>query len=186
MSDIRIASIYAKSLLELAVEKGVLEEILQDVKQLLQLAGQNRELELALKSPIITADKKLSILKAIMGADVNPMMVKFFEIVTRKNRSNVLLKTFQEFEKKYNKFKGIQVAEVTTTFALTDELRSKFIQLVKEISGLEQVQLVERINPDLIGGFILKVNDKQLDDSISSKLRKLRQNFAERHFVKKY
>lgn len=186
MSDVKVASRYAKSLLELAVEKNILEEVMKDVKQFLSIASENRELVLALKSPIINSDKKLSILKAVMGTGTQSLIMIFFDLVTRKNRANVLVETFKEFEKQYNAQKGIQVAEVTTTFALTDELRSKFIQIVKEISGLEQVQLVENINPELIGGFILKVNDKQLDDSISSKLRKLRQNFAQRYFVKLY
>jgi F-type H+-transporting ATPase subunit delta len=186
MSDIKVASRYAKSLLELAVEKNILEDVMKDVKQFLAIASENRDFVLALKSPIVNSDKKLAILKAIMGTGTQPLIMIFFELVTRKNRANVLVDTFQEFEKQYNSHKGIQVAEVTTTFALTDELRSKFIQIVKEISGLEQVQLVESINPDLIGGFILKVNDKRLDDSISSKLRKLRQNFAQRYFVKQY
>ena len=74
---------------------------------------------------------------------------------------------------------GIQVAEVTTTFPLTTDLKKSFVEIVKDISGLDKVELVEKINKDLIGGFVLKVNDKLLDDSISGKLRTLRLRFAQ-------
>ncbi len=80
---------------------------------------------------------------------------------------------------------GIQVADLTTTFPITEELRAKFIATVKEISGLEKVELNEKINADLIGGFVLKVNDRQLDESLSSKLRALRLEFSQNHYESK-
>lgn len=81
---------------------------------------------------------------------------------------------------------GIQVAEVTTTLPLTEELRKSFVEIVKEISGLDKVELIEKIDQSLIGGFVLKVNDKLLDDSLSGKLRNLRLKFAQRYFVKMF
>jgi F-type H+-transporting ATPase subunit delta len=77
------------------------------------------------------------------------------------------------------------VAEVTTTFPLDDKLRAEFSKIVLEISGMKEVKLSEKVNPDLIGGFILKVNDRQLDESLSSKLRALRVQFAENHYESK-
>jgi len=184
MSDIKVASRYAKALLELSVEKNQLEAVMGDVHQLLSVASENRDFVLMLHSPIVSTDKKLNILKLIFGKTSNKITLTFFEIVTRKNRSNVLLSTAREFQNQYNLHKGIQVAEVTTTFPLTAELRESFVEIVKEISGLEKVELIEKINKDLIGGFVLKVNDKLLDDSISGKLRILRLRFAQRYFVK--
>jgi F-type H+-transporting ATPase subunit delta len=110
--------------------------------------------------------------------------MSFFDLVTRKNRSNVLIPTAQEFLRQYNEYKGIQVAEVTVTLPLTEDLRKEIIEIVKEISGLQKVELVEKIDKSLIGGFVLKVNDKLWDDSISGKLRKARMKFAQRYFVK--
>lgn len=186
MSDVKVASRYAKALLELAVEKNQLEEVNRDVNQLLDIAAQNREIVLLLNSPIVNSDKKHNVLKALFEKSGNAITLSFFDIVTRKNRSNNLISTAKEFKKQYNQHMGIQVAEVTTTFALTDDMKEQFKSVVKEISGLEKVELVEKINKELIGGFVLKVNDKLLDDSISGKLRLLKLEFAKRYFVKMY
>lgn len=186
MSEIKVASRYAKSLLELSVEKNQLEAVMADVHQLLSIASENRDFVLMLHSPIVSADKKIKILKILFGKTANPITITFFEIVTRKNRSDVLLTTANEFLRQYNLHKGIQVAEVTTTLPLTADLKKSFIEIVKEISGLDNVELVEKINKDLIGGFVLKVNDKLLDDSLSNKLRILRLRFGQRYFVKTY
>ena len=186
MSNIKVASRYAKALLELAIEKNALEAVIGDMKGLLSIAEQNREVGLALNSPIVTYDKKFNILKGLLGKTAHHITMSFFDLVTRKNRSNVLITTAQEFQKQYNEYKGIQVAEVTVTLPLTEALKKEIIEIVKEISGLEKVELVEKIDKSLIGGFVLKVNDKLWDDSLSGKLRKARMNFAQRHFVKLY
>ncbi|PRY89213.1 ATP synthase F1 subunit delta [Mongoliibacter ruber] len=184
MSDIKVASRYAKALLELAIEKDQLEEVIADVQLLLSIASGNRDFVLMLSSPIVNTDKKFKVLEKLFASSANNITMSFFGIVTRKNRSNVLVSTGREFQKQYNLYKGIQVAEITTTVALDDELRNAVVEIVKEISGLDKVELVEKIDSEIIGGFILKVNDKLLDDSISSKLRDLRLKFAQRYFVK--
>jgi F-type H+-transporting ATPase subunit delta len=186
MSHVKVATRYAKAILGLAIEKNVLDAVVADMKGLLAIAAENRELGLALCNPIITYDKKFNILKALLGNSANEISMTFFDLVTRKNRSNALIPTAEEFLKHYNEHKGIQVAEITTTIPLTSLHRKEFEEIVKEISGLQKVELVEKIDKNLIGGFILRVNDKQLDDSISGKLRNMRMKFNQRYFVKLY
>jgi F-type H+-transporting ATPase subunit delta len=92
----------------------------------------------------------------------------------------------KEFIVQYNLYRSIQVAEVVTTTALTESQRTQLVALVKQISGLKEVQLQEKINPSLIGGFLLNVNDRQLDESISSKLNALRVQFTQNHYEKQF
>lgn len=186
MSNHRVASRYAKSILDLSIEKGLLEEVFADFNSLAEMAKANRELGLALSNPVLTSDKKLKVLKALFAKKSSPLTVPFFEIVSRKNRENILLDVAKEFVAQYNLHKSIQVAEVTTTTVLTDAQRSQLVEVVKQISGLKTVQLVEKINPELIGGFVLKVNDRQLDESLSSKLRALRVQFSQNHYEKQF
>jgi F-type H+-transporting ATPase subunit delta len=186
MSNIRVAFRYAKSLLELSEENNVLEAVKGDFKIFLSIADENRSVGLALDSPIISYDKKFNILKLLLGESANKLTISFFDLVTRKKRSNLLISTAKEFLRQYNVYKNIQVAEITTTLPLTDDLRIEIVNLVKEISGLQTVELVEKIDKDLIAGFVLKVGDKLWDDSISGKLRKARMKFAQRYFVKLY
>ncbi|WP_026953074.1 ATP synthase F1 subunit delta [Algoriphagus mannitolivorans] len=186
MSNHRVASRYAKSILDLSVEKGLLEEVFEDFKALAAMAKANRELGLALSNPVLSSDKKLKVLKALFAKKSSPITIPFFEIVSRKNREDILLDIAKEFVAQYNLHKSIQVAEVTVTTALTESQKTQLVSLVKQISGLNTVQLVEKINPDLIGGFVLRVNDRQLDESLSSKLKALRVQFSQNHYEKQF
>jgi F-type H+-transporting ATPase subunit delta len=186
MSEFRVSSRYAKSLLELSIEKNVLEPVQKDMLLLSSVIASNSDFAQVLKSPIIKSDKKSKVLKAIFGGKSQEMTLAFYDILARKNRADLLIDIAREFQKQYNQYKGIQVAEVTTTFPLTDDLRKQFTASVKEISGKEHVQLVEKVDANIIGGFILKINDRQLDQSLSSKLRNLRLQFSQNHFEKKY
>ncbi|KYG78102.1 ATP synthase F1 subunit delta [Roseivirga spongicola] len=177
MSEYRIASRYAKSLLDLAVEKKVLEEVNKDMQLLTGIAEESRDLVLMLKSPIISHDKKLSVLDKVFKGKVNDMTMSFFTILTKKHREAYLIPVAEEFHHQYNVFKGIEEATITTTFPLNDALRKEFINLVERISS-KKVELTEKIDESLIGGFILKIGDRQIDDSINSKLKALRLEFT--------
>ncbi len=186
MSNHRVASRYAKSILDLSIEKGLLEEVFADFNALAAMAKANHELGLALSNPVLTSEKKLKVLKALFANKSCELTISFFEIVSRKNRDNILVDIAKEFVAQYNLYKSIQVAEVTTTSSLTAAQRDQIVDVVKQISGMKTVQLVEKINADLIGGFVLKVNDRQLDESISSKLKALRVQFSQNHYEKQF
>ena len=186
MSNHRVAYAYAKSLMELAIERGQLEEVYQDFLFLIDLVDSNRDFELAMKNPIVSSDKKLKILKELFEKRIaNKTTISFFEILCRKNRESELTDIAKEVQVQYRQHNSIQVAEVTTTFPLDANLRAEFTKIVLEISGMKTVTLIEKINPDLIGGFILRVNDRQLDESLSSKLRELKAEFSVNHYESK-
>ena len=186
MSVIRVASRYTKSLLDLAIEQGQLEAVHQDMNRLLDLAASNSDFKVMLKSPVINADKKLNVLNALFTNAKSPLTLTFFKVVAQKGRETVLLDIAKEFHRQYNIHSNIQEAEVVTTFPLDEEMRSSFISLVKEISGFEKVELKEKVDSELIGGFVLTVGDKQIDESLSSKLSRLKLKFTQNLYEKKY
>ncbi len=186
MSEIRIASRYAKSLIDLAIEKGVLEEVHNDMQLFAATLKENRDLYLLLKNPIVNSDKKWTILNAVFGAKVNEMTNAFFKIVSRKNRESNLPDVAAQFHVKYNEYKGIIRADVTTTFPLTEPMRLEFVEIVRKISGKKVVELHEKVDKSLIGGYILKVGDRQIDESISSRLTELKSEFSHNPYVKEY
>jgi F-type H+-transporting ATPase subunit delta len=185
MSEIRVASRYAKSLLELAEEKGVLEQVHEDMLLFTNTCDNARSLKLMLRNPIINHDVKLKALRRLFTDKVNQITLAFFEILTRKHRENLLEVIAKDFHRQYNVKMSIDNALVTTPFELTDELRASFKKAVKEISGRE-VELKEIVNPELIGGFILQINDKQVDTSISSRLKELRVKFSENPYIREF
>lgn len=185
MSEYRIASRYAKSLLDLSVEKGQLEEVNKDMMMFSDLVNENRDLLLMLKSPIITHDKKLSILKKLFEGQVNDLTLSIFQILTKKHREAYLPQIAAEFHHQYNLHQGIEEATVTTTFPLSDNLRSEFEKAVAQISN-KGVELTEVVDESLIGGFVLKIGDRQIDDSVSSKLKALRVEFTKNQYEKAF
>lgn len=187
MSERRVASRYAKSLIELAEEKGVLEEVNRDMQFFDSVTKSNRDFELAIRNPIVSNDKKLGILKAIFANKVSDLTFRFFEIISRKNREVILPLIAEEFHAQYNVYKGIVLVKVVTTFPLDEKLRARFKEVVKERFGKE-VELEESVDESLIGGYILTVGDKQIDESLNSKLKGLKLEFSHAHktFVKEF
>ena len=185
MSEFRIASRYAKSLLGLADEQGVLEDVHNDMRMFSGLIEENRDFELLLKSPIVGHAKKLVILNKVFEGQVHDLTLKIFEILTRKHREGFLPAIAIEFHHQYNVRKSIEEATVTTTFPLDDELRKEFKAVITKVSG-KSVELTEKVDEELIGGFVLKIGDRQIDDSISARLRALKLKFSQNPYVKEF
>lgn len=179
MSENKAASRYAKSLIDLATERNALEIIKNDMVLLEQVINQNPELEAILNNPIVPLDKKAGILENVFGSKVNELTSAFYKLVVSKGRSAILFGTSKAFIAQYNALKGIVTANVTSATALTAESRAEIVAIVKKEIGANEVVLKEKVNEKLIGGFILKVGDKQFDASISSGLSKLKKEFAQ-------
>lgn len=172
-----VAARYAKSLIELAKEKNVIEAVYEDMKLFKDTAEKNRGLLLALKSPVVRHEKKLAILKAIFQDKVNPVSFSIFTIITKKNRESILDAIADEFITAYNEYQGIQKATVITSTPLTEELRKQFNNIVATATG-KTVELEEKVDPSLIGGYLLRVNDRQIDASLRSRLNELKLQLA--------
>jgi F-type H+-transporting ATPase subunit delta len=184
MTETKVAKRYAKSLLDLSKERGVLEAVNNDMKLLAHVCETNHDLRVLLSSPIINSDKKLSILKRVFSGKVSDLSMSFFDVITRKGRESHLEGIAMEFTRLYKEYKGIQTAIVTSAVGLDDKLRSDVYKLIKESLNSE-IELIEKVDKDLIGGFILRVGDKQYDASISRDLRLMRQELIDTSYIRK-
>jgi len=186
MADSRVATRYVKSLLGLAVEQGVLEEVHADMQLLDKVCHSNRDFVLMLKSPIVRHEKKKEILTRIFTGKVHKLSMAIIEILTSKNREPILPAIATEFHNAYNVYKGIGKAYVTTTFPIDEKLRNELVGMVKKLSEMQKVEMEERVDKELIGGFILNVGDRQIDASIKNKLKALKITFGENPFLKQF
>ncbi|GAA4510474.1 F0F1 ATP synthase subunit delta [Sphingobacterium thermophilum] len=177
MSVFKVASRYAKSILDLAQEKGILEQVKSEMEEVAKVIKSNSELRAVLANPIIKLDKKQNILKAIFEGKVSPEVSSFFNIMVCKGRGNIIFDTTLEFVRQYNELKGIVKAEVISAQPLSSEnIQTLGNKIAEQINA--SVVLTNKVDSSLIGGFIIKVGDRQLDESVAGKLRKL-----ERHFI---
>jgi F-type H+-transporting ATPase subunit delta len=184
MADLRAASRYVKSLLDLAIEKNVLEKVHTDMLLFSKVYEENKQFALMLRSPVIPHDKKREILAKIFKGKVDNLTMSFFDIITRKNREPLLGAIAKEFHNVYNEYKGIGKATVTSAVPLDANLRAEFEALVRKYSDKKQVELIERVDPEMIGGFVLNVGDRQVDASIRNKIKALKVKFSQNPYIK--
>jgi F-type H+-transporting ATPase subunit delta len=186
MADSRVASRYVKSLLSLAVEQNALEDVHRDMLLFNRVCEENRDFRLMLKNPVIKHDKKRDILEILFTGKVNKLTLAVFDIITKKNREAILPSIAREFHNAYNVYKDISKATVTTAVPLDDNLRAQLESIVKQISHKELVELEEKLDKEMIGGFILDVEGKQIDASIKNKLKMLKLKFSHNPYIKDF
>ena len=177
-----VASRYAKSLLDLTIELKQVEEVHKDMLLIKQVCEQNHELTVLLKSPVVSTDKKDSIIKAIFENKVSKTTLLFLNLIAQKRREGDIDNIAYAFNEQYKTYKNITTANVTTAVALDDATKTKILGIVKQ-QATGEVEIIEKIDKALIGGFILRVGDKQVDASIKRKLNDLKKNFSNDHFV---
>jgi len=177
MSETTVATRYAKSIIDLAEEKKVLEEIKKDMELFAQTLRANHELQAVLANPIVGHAKKIRILEAIFGDKINKVTDSFFKIMVNKSRSEILYATSKEFINQYNIIKHIDRAYVVSATPLSEENKKKIIEELKAATG-GSIELHTKVDESLIGGFVLTIGDRQVDTSISSSLNRLKQDFA--------
>jgi F-type H+-transporting ATPase subunit delta len=186
MAETRVASRYVKSLLGLAEEQKAVEAVHNDMLLFAKVADENPAFSLMLRNPIIKHDKKKEILEKIFKGKVHALTLAIFDIITRKNREGILIDIAKQFHTAYNDYKGITKGTVITATPLDATLRKELEQIVKKISNKKEVELVEKVDADMIGGFVLNVGDRQIDASIKNKLKELKLKFTYNPYVKEF
>lgn len=182
MSSYRIASRYAKSLIDLAIEQGKLDRVVDDMSFFAQVAKLS-DVALLLKSPIINADKKGKVLDAIFTGKVDPLTHSFIEIILRKGRESLLGDIAHEVINQSQVIKGISIVDVVSAEALPAEtLEAIRLKLVDSKLTNGNIQFRTSVDPSLIGGFIISFEDKLYDASVRHQLDLLRKQFTSKDY----
>lgn len=179
MSELTVGARYAKSLIDLAEEQQALEAVKNDMDLFVHTLRAHAELQAVLRNPIVSNDKKIKILEATFNGGLNKATDGFFKIMINKNRAELLYLAAQEFVNLYNIKKNIIKAQVVSATPLSEANKAKVSALVQaEIGG--NIILETKVDPALIGGFVLTVGDRQVNTSIANKLKKLKSEFSQK------
>ncbi|MEM1218767.1 MAG: ATP synthase F1 subunit delta [Bacteroidota bacterium] len=183
MSVTRIASRYAKSLIDLSVEQKKLERIFEDVTSFNEVVT-NRDFYLLLKSPIVKGDKKRQIIASIFEGKYDELTMAFLNILITKGREQYLPEIGREFVKQYKAIKHISTVTVTTATPLSEETVEAIRQkLIDSNSTDDQVEIRTAVDADLLGGFTLEFDDYLYDASVAHKLNQLRDEFDDNLYI---
>lgn len=183
MSVHRIASRYAKSLIDLAVEQNSLEKTLEDVKSF-RAALDHREFKLLTKSPIVNAAKKKQVFHALFADKYGELTMAFLNILISKGREAYLPEIATEFLLQYKKLQHISNVKLTTAEPLSPEaLAGIKAKLVGSSTTDDKVDISVEVDPALIGGFILEFEDNVYDASVANKLEELKKGFRDNKYI---
>ena len=183
MAYSRAAARYAKSFLQLAFQKDVLEESVKDMQMINDTCLATKDLILLLQSPIVKTHKKLSILEAIFKSNVSEFTYSFIKLVTEKKREGVIGDIAAAFADLYLEHRNILKAVIKSVDGVDDVILEKVKAMVKA-TYFKEVEIVEVKDKSLIGGFVLTIGDNQIDASISRRLAELRKEFSVNSYVK--
>jgi F-type H+-transporting ATPase subunit delta len=185
MPNPRLAARYAKSLLDLAVEKDQLEAVYNDMRFLQDLIRGSRELTNLLKSPIINPDKKDKILDAITAGRVSVTISTFIKLLVAKGREIYLAEIVHAFIEQYKTYKGIQTVKLTTAVPVGEELKKAIVAKVSGERNADKIELVTAVDENLIGGFVLEIGDELVDGSVAFDLKNIKKQFQNNDFIYK-
>ena len=185
MKATRLTSRYAKSLLNLAIEKNSLDTTLLDMKNIKSICSENKDLVLLLKSPVVKTDKKLSILSEIFSSFVSEITMTFINIITSKKREMHLEGIAESFISLYKGYNNIETVTLTTPHPIDEKTKLEILDFIKK-TGKQKVEMTQVIDEELLGGMIIKMGDNQLDASVSRNIKKLKKSFNKNLYIKDF
>ncbi len=169
----------------MAIEQGQLEIVYADMKYVQAVCKASMELVNLLRSPIIKADQKISILTAVTKEKVSVLTSSFNVLLVKKGREGELPEMANAFIEQYNALKGIHQVTLTTAVEVSDDIKKSIEQKVKSSNEFGSVELTTQTNPDLIGGFVLEFDNNLLDASVLRDLKDIKKQFLNNEFISK-
>lgn len=164
---------YAQALLSLAQSSNLVDPISQDVRSLIELLNSSQELKEFLANPLIKPDAKKAALEQILGNQVQPFTKNFLMLLVDRNRIAFLEGICGKYQELLRKLNQTVLAEVTSVRELTDDQKRTLCDRVKTMTGANDVELRTKLDPDLIGGVVIKVGSQVIDASLRGQIRRI-------------
>jgi F-type H+-transporting ATPase subunit delta len=164
--------IYANALFEAAKERGRLEPVADDLHAFAEAVEQVAQLRTLLESPDVDSREKVGALRQIL-ADADELVRNFVLLVVEKGRAHELAEMVREFDALVSAEEGILDVELTTAVELSDEDAKRLLEQIEQVSG-RRLRARRAVDPDLIGGFVLRAGSHRADASVRGRLQRLR------------
>jgi F-type H+-transporting ATPase subunit delta len=176
MKSTKSAVRYAKALLELAIEQNKLESISNDMNAIIAANEETRDFQLFLSSPLIQAEKKVSIFNQLFDY-FEDLSLSFVSLITKNGRENILVEIAASFQDQVKAYKGIVPVTLVSSKKLDDTTVNAILAKVKPaVKG--EIELTEKIDEEILGGFVVKIGNTQVDASVANQLKNLKQRLT--------
>jgi F-type H+-transporting ATPase subunit delta len=168
-----MAEPYAEALMSLAQAHSLVDPFGEDANSVLELMNSSSELGDFLTNPFTKADSKKQVLRQLLAGQVQPYFLNFLFLLVDRRRVFLLEGICRQYKVLLRQMKNTVLAEVTSTLELSDSQRESVIQKVKNMTNASEVELETKIDPELIGGVVIKIGSQVLDASIRGQLRRI-------------
>ena len=172
MNDSKISVRYSRALFQSALGKKILDKVNQDMILISEVCKAPETKEL-LNSPIIVPSKKSAIFRKIFEGNVEKITLALIDLVVKNGREPYIPAIARVFVHETMKYKGITKSVLTTAVEVNTSVKKQITDLISDVFDTK-VELEETIDTEIIGGFILRVDDNYIDASIRNKLRKIK------------
>ena len=176
MKSTKAASRYAKALLELAIDQKKIDSILGDMVFLLEVSSESKDFELLVNSPLVKSDKKIEIFELIFEQFEKESM-DFIKLITNNRRESMLPAIAASFDMLVKDHRGIVPVTIITASKMDSETRDALLTKIKS-SVKGELELTERIDESLIGGFLVEMGDIQIDATVLNQFNNLKQRLT--------
>lgn len=184
MANYRVAKRYAKAFME-TLPTDKIEGAVNEMKQLSNLMKQSKDLISFMKSPIISNDKKIAACQEVFSS-FSKESLNLIQLLIKNGRGENIKEVATEVINRYREENGIKKAVITSARPLNDQQIEEIVSQVKRnLASDVKIEVENKVNQELIGGFILRVDDQQFDASLRTKLSKIRQEFDTNHHISK-
>jgi len=172
MNDSKISVRYSRAIFQSAVEKNILDKVYQDMIFISEIC-RTPETKEFLQSPIISPSKKQAIFHKMFDGNIEKITLSLIDLTVKNGRESFIPAIARNFIHETKKYRGITESVLTTAVKVDDEVKKQITTLISDIFKTT-VELKETVDPEIIGGFILQIDDNYIDASIKNKLRKIK------------
>ena len=176
MKSSKSAGRYAKALLELALDQNKVELIEADMLQLIKLANEAHDFQVFINSPLIQIEKKVAVIKEIFK-DFNQTSLDFLSLVTSNGRESAMIEIAEQFIAQLMSHRGIVPVTIVSAQKLDDKAKAEILSKINGVVNGTPL-ITEEVDSSLIGGFIIKMGDQQIDASVASQLQRMKQQLV--------
>ncbi len=175
-----VADVYAKALLGAAESAGQTVSVLEEFDELVTgVLDRHAKLEAVLASGLVSPEEKVGIIERVFGGRALPLLVHFLQVVARHGRLDCLRAIHRQSRALYDKLRGRIPVRVTTAEPLGSTLAAGIADRLRAVLGAEPI-VEQVVDPELIGGVVVRVGDTVYDGSVANQLQQLRQQMIDR------
>ena len=174
-----VAKTYGEALFELAMEKQNPEEFLQEAQGILRVLDENPEFDKLMKHPKISKTEKEEVVETVFAQRVSREMTGFLKLIVNKERYGEVKNIIRYFAERLQEERGIGVAYVTTAVEMTETQKSAVMDKLLATTSYKVMEMNYTVDPDIIGGMIIRIKDRVVDSSVRTKLEEMKKQLLQ-------